>query len=281
MIIYKIVNCKDGKVYIGQTVQSLARRWQCHIRDANKGSPLVLHRAMRLHGIGYFSVVEVSRRATKEELRLAEIDAIKLFNCRAPKGYNMTPGGDGSGTMLGRKHSEATRLLISRLAKERGITDEHRRKLNAARAAARIGKPSPNLGRPTTAEQRRKISEALRGRKANLSEETRRSMSEQRRGNQYSKGRNMGNQNAKGYCHTEDAKKRIGSAALGNRYAGGRVPWNHISDKPTKPCEVCGATITVIPAKYARTRCCSKSCLNRWMSSTKNGSIPYATKVAS
>jgi hypothetical protein len=36
----------------------------------------------------------------------------------------------------------------------------------------------------------------------------------------------LGNQHAKGYHHTKEAKQRISEAAKGNRYSLGRIPWN-------------------------------------------------------
>lgn len=53
MIIYKITNIANGRVYIGQTVMSLARRWSQH-STSKKNSPL--YNAFRHYGPENFTI---------------------------------------------------------------------------------------------------------------------------------------------------------------------------------------------------------------------------------
>ena len=48
--IYKIICLPTGKLYIGQTLRTIEKRWKRHIRDAKKGSEHKFHRAIRKYG---------------------------------------------------------------------------------------------------------------------------------------------------------------------------------------------------------------------------------------
>ena len=51
MLIYKITNTVNGKIYVGQTVRTLEeRKWQ-HINTAKNGHKNHLYNAMRKYGI--------------------------------------------------------------------------------------------------------------------------------------------------------------------------------------------------------------------------------------
>ena len=52
-MIYKITNTVNDKVYIGQTIQQLKRRWNQHC-CYSKFSDVHLYRAMRAYGIDKF-----------------------------------------------------------------------------------------------------------------------------------------------------------------------------------------------------------------------------------
>lgn len=48
MVIYKITNDVNGKVYIGQTTFSISKRWGEHVKKANANSPCAIHCAIRI-----------------------------------------------------------------------------------------------------------------------------------------------------------------------------------------------------------------------------------------
>lgn len=88
--IYKITNLKDGKVYIGQSVD-IFRRWREHKRKyKNQGVKTRLYLAMRENGIENFSF-EVVEYCSKEQLNDKEQYYIKQYKSLNPElGYNMS-----------------------------------------------------------------------------------------------------------------------------------------------------------------------------------------------
>ncbi len=99
MVVYKITNKMNGKVYIGQTVRSLEKRWKEHKNSANKTpkySKMYIHRTINKYGFENFKIEVISRANDIEELNYRENYCIRLFNCLAPDGYNLKTGGNNS-----------------------------------------------------------------------------------------------------------------------------------------------------------------------------------------
>ncbi|MBR1645271.1 MAG: GIY-YIG nuclease family protein [Selenomonadaceae bacterium] len=187
-VIYKITNKLNGKIYIGQTTQTLNRRIGQHKR-ANS----VIGQAIRKHGWKNFTVEVLEECDTLEQLNEREKFWIAHFDCKAPKGYNLTDGGDGASSLESREkmsESHTGKKLSAEHRKKIGATfkgvqksPEHRRKIGAAQCgeknhffgkhhteAARIkiseagkGKPSSFLGKHHTDESKAKLSVSLRG----------------------------------------------------------------------------------------------------------------------
>ena len=59
MLIYKITNIKNNKVYIGLTVGTLNNRWTQHKGEAKRGNIKPLYVAMREDKIENFTVEEI------------------------------------------------------------------------------------------------------------------------------------------------------------------------------------------------------------------------------
>ena len=98
MIIYKITNKANGKVYIGQTVKSLAARWKRHCWDAepgHKNSHLPLQQDISKFGPSAFTVEQIDIACTREELDEKERYWIGFYESKQPKGYNYYCGGNG------------------------------------------------------------------------------------------------------------------------------------------------------------------------------------------
>lgn len=108
MIIYKITNLINNKIYIGLTRNSLDSRWSYHIRDS-KNAKKGIDAAIRKYGKENFKVEIIDETATTlEELNNLEIYYIKLFNSTNNKiGYNQTSGGGG---IVNYHHSEETKI---------------------------------------------------------------------------------------------------------------------------------------------------------------------------
>lgn len=144
MIIYKITNDINNKVYIGQTIETLADRWSAHSRPhqgKNKAKSLIAQ-AIRKYGKNHFTMVQIDSASSIEELNNLEIRYIKEYNCKAPYGYNLQDGGDNKTC-----HPD-TRLKISKSLKGTQIKN----RMNGA-----------SKGRPVSEERRARISKTMTG----------------------------------------------------------------------------------------------------------------------
>lgn len=217
MILYEITNSITGKRYIGKCKRSLVARWTKHLKAVADGSMYAIHCAIRKYGKDSFVIREISRHSSDRELIEAEIAAIAKFSTLVPNGYNMTRGGEG-GAMLGHKHSPETIAkmrakknspeTIERMRQaQRKRTDREEvcRKMQEGRQRKLASGWKPDSSGMRTPESIEKMRRAKTGRPA------------------WNKGKHIpslrGNKHALGYRHTEEAKARIGAAAVGNKYA--------------------------------------------------------------
>ena len=92
--IYLITNLINGKQYVGQTVTTVDRRWNIHLKSAECGMSTVLARAIRKYGADNFKVEELLQ-CMEPTLNTAECRFIKDLYTLTPNGYNMTEGGSG------------------------------------------------------------------------------------------------------------------------------------------------------------------------------------------
>lgn len=175
MFIYVITNAVNGKMYVGQTIGTAARRWRDHRWNAKncvESHPFA--RAIRKYGPDQFSVAfaPLPEGSTQETLDLVEQRMIRHFGTMVPCGYNIKVGGSGGphheetrrkigAKALGRKHSEETKALLSSMMKGRKgypRTPEANAKFVASRRAGAGWNPSEDV--------KAKISATLTGRKA-------------------------------------------------------------------------------------------------------------------
>ena len=89
MIIYKITNKINDKIYIGQTIRSLEERVKEHKRKKNCS----LYKAFNKYGIENFDFEIIEKCNSIEEMNEKEIYWIKYYDCLMPKGYNLCEGG--------------------------------------------------------------------------------------------------------------------------------------------------------------------------------------------
>lgn len=90
MLIYKVTNQVNGKIYIGITTRTLLLRWNQHLRTAAKGSQYAIHRAIRKYGSNKFTIEQIDSATCLESLIAKESDHICAFDSMNPlKGYNM------------------------------------------------------------------------------------------------------------------------------------------------------------------------------------------------
>jgi group I intron endonuclease len=94
--IYKAVCTVNGKIYIGQTVQKILRRWSRHVLDATKGSKLTLSRAIMKYGKETFTVEKIAEGENEDWGNYLETLYILIYDSTNPEiGYNLTLGGEG------------------------------------------------------------------------------------------------------------------------------------------------------------------------------------------
>lgn len=139
MIIYKVTNKVNGKIYIGQTIRTLEqRKWQ-HLDAAKNGCKTHFYNAIRKYGEENFVFEIIDEASSLQELNELERYYIAKFNC-IENGYNMVDGGNNNVMFLDdvkQKHlesmrSDETRAKISKTMKkyrkEHPWTDEQKRK---------------------------------------------------------------------------------------------------------------------------------------------------------
>jgi group I intron endonuclease len=115
MIIYKVTNKINNKVYIGQTTRTLAIRKTEHYKPSNKHC-LYLHRALFYWPKEVFEWTVIYTANSIEELNDKEQYFITLFDSTNPeKGYNLTTGG------LNFKMSEESKKKMSHYAQTKKV----------------------------------------------------------------------------------------------------------------------------------------------------------------
>ena len=85
--IYKIVNLINGKIYIGQTKNTLKQRFSGH-----KSADTRVGRAIRYHGAENFVITEIATARTQEQADELERKYIKEYDA-IRYGYNIEEGG--------------------------------------------------------------------------------------------------------------------------------------------------------------------------------------------
>lgn len=98
MYIYKITCKVNNKVYIGQTTESLERRFSRHMGYQKDSNDTKFYRAVRKYGVENFYIEEIAKATSKEELDLLEEYYIKFYDA-IDKGYNTALGKIGGDTL--------------------------------------------------------------------------------------------------------------------------------------------------------------------------------------
>ena len=94
--IYKITNLVNNKIYIGQTINSIDKRFKQHLSQVNCANICsALYSAFTKYGKENFIIESiVSGEYSREELNELEIFYIKKFDSLSPNGYNLQSGGN-------------------------------------------------------------------------------------------------------------------------------------------------------------------------------------------
>jgi len=224
MIIYKITNQINGKIYIGKTESSIEKRLKGHHESAKRGSKYYFHSAIRKHGIENFIIEEIDSAEDSTRLLQLEQFYIKRENSIDPQvGYNMTLGGLGT---AGYKHTEETKKKLS----EAKIGEKNH-------MFGKTGEAHHNYGKELSDETKMKLSAALSGENNKLygiprSEKDKQAIREGWAQSDYERTEehiNNWRESRKDWSQTEETKKQISETLTGFK-------------RPTDTCPKCGAT---------------------------------------
>ena len=138
-IIYKITNLVNGKIYIGQTKNSLHIRWKEHQSKYSNCSRL--KSTIKHYGVNNFKIEAIGSADCQVELDALEKSAIETNESLYPKGYNLKSGGQCSkhndiskqkiaAFHKGRKRSKDTCKKISESVKNRVISDKQKQDIS-------------------------------------------------------------------------------------------------------------------------------------------------------
>lgn len=116
MIIYVIHNLVNGKKYVGQTKNSLEKRWKGHcLKSSNK---MIVDRSIKKYGEESFVIGIVEECESLDHMNIREKFWAYDLNTFHPNGYNLKAG-SGIGAM-----SEFTKRKISKSNKGKVRTSE-------------------------------------------------------------------------------------------------------------------------------------------------------------
>lgn len=234
MNIYKIQNKINNKIYIGQTVKCLSDRIAEHIKTKS-----CIGNALRKYGLESFIISIIDEADIKEILNEKEKYWIKTLDCKAPKGYNLTDGGEGGCGII---QSEETRRKRSESLKGKKRPDLAERNKDSK------GKPAYNKGILMEDKQKKKISKTLKGRQRKtpvwnkgLTKETDERIKQQadklkERKLTEEQKKKIGKA-SKGHTLSDEAKQKLSNKLKGRVFTKewkqkisenckGRIPWN-------------------------------------------------------
>jgi len=224
MIVYKIQNKINGKIYIGMTKNSLEERVSNHLENKS-----IIGQALRKYGLQSFDVSIIDVAKNREVLADKEMYWICFYDCKAPNGYNLTDGGDGiidpseeikrniTKAMTGRKASVETKEKMS---------SSHKKRFENNPELKEISRNSgyKNRGKVRSEETKKKIGDAQRGRiNGPQSEETKDKISKALKGRPGKKGGNSGSFKKGvsswnvGVPMSEEAKKKSSKSHAGKK----------------------------------------------------------------
>lgn len=117
MVIYKITNSVNNKVYIGKTI--------CD-KDDYFGSGVLIKQAIKKYGLDKFAKEIIDTANSIEELNNKEKYWIAYFNsCDLNLGYNIGLGGDGGDLFSNNPNKEAIRLKYSKPKEKNPMFGKH------------------------------------------------------------------------------------------------------------------------------------------------------------
>jgi group I intron endonuclease len=220
VVIYKITNLLDGKVYIGQDSKD---------RDAYFGSGLLIRRAIKKYGRENFrrEVLEVCH--DKPSMDAAEQRWILELQSQNPAiGYNIAFGGEGGSTRHGQRNSDYQKQRVREANKARPpVSAETKEKMSLAKkgqegtfkgkehsADSKEKNRQSHLGKVASIETRQKLSDLRKGKPKSerIRELLRTTYSRMSVEDQKARAKRV-SESLKGHRHSEETKRKISEAA--------------------------------------------------------------------
>lgn len=120
--IYKLTNLVNGKIYIGQTWNTIKQRWFDHKKPSGKNC-VKLHRAITKHGAENFTTELLTFCGTQESADYWEEYFIKKYNS-IKLGYNIRTGGSRG------RMSAAQRKAVGDFHRGKTMSEESKNKMS-------------------------------------------------------------------------------------------------------------------------------------------------------
>jgi group I intron endonuclease len=156
--LYRITNKINGKIYIGQSIDTI-RRWYEHKRDAALEKPtMVITWAIKKYGNDAFEFDVIAGCQTWEDANETEALLIAQYGSLAPNGYNVALGGYNA--PKSEKFKQMMRDWHASLSPEE---KEKRRQMHSESTRRMLAtKGHPCIGLKWTDEQKAKLSASLK-----------------------------------------------------------------------------------------------------------------------
>jgi len=92
--VYLVWCTASNKGYVGKTKRTLHARWRAHC--STHSGCWALSGAIRKYGKEAFTITLLAEGLTSEEAKRVEREMVHKYGTKAPRGYNLTEGGQGS-----------------------------------------------------------------------------------------------------------------------------------------------------------------------------------------
>lgn len=154
MIIYRVKNKINNKIYIGQTIKDLGKRINRHLKESklDKNDRPFLN-AIKKYGIENFEWEIIDEATSLDELDNKEIYWINEYNSLTPNGYNILGGGQ--------KNRMITKDLCERISDGLKKSEKWQKTLNSVEYQEKIKNKfvGYNKGKKFSQEHKNKISQ--------------------------------------------------------------------------------------------------------------------------
>jgi len=151
-----ILTSPTGKSYIGQTIQTIHKRFQSHQYASSRC--FAICNAIQKYGWENFE--KDWYECPDEDLNFDEELLVEEIGTLAPNGYNLREGGGNTG-----KPSQETKKKISKSLTGKTLSDETKKKMSKART----GEKHPMYGKIHANKSKQKMSESKTGKKNHAS----------------------------------------------------------------------------------------------------------------